>query len=165
MRMPKLAVAALVLGLTVISVAFATTVTHSGAGLRFEVPDDWEAVEQDEDDGILTIAAPENQVVLQVWVEEEETIEAALEALGEALPDQFEAVELDEETKEVELHGLPALAVNGTAEKDGTPVKLLIAVVMSEKPVVFLGVATNEGVEAYNEAVSAMFASIHRPED
>ena len=152
--------------LTVMAVAsaMALTVTHAAAGLSFDIPDGWEAAEEPDEDGILSVTAPDNVIVLQVWAQEAEGLDAAIDALLEELQNQFDEVGFDEEVKEVEINGLQAVALTGDAVQDGNPLKLLVAIVAADQPVVFLGLAQPDAVEEYNDTVRDMFASIRPAE-
>ncbi len=162
-RMVQRAALCVALGLVVAGAVWAgERVTHEQAGFSFEVPDGWSAKEPD-DDGILSVTAPENAVVLQVWSEKSESLEKAMEELGEELGKQLQDVKIDDETKELEINGVEAVALTGDAKVEGNPIKLLIVICMGEHhPVVFLGMAVPATLDKYNPVVSETFKTIRR---
>jgi len=134
------------------------TVTHKVAGLEFDIPEDWKPEVSEEVEGLLTVTAPDNVIVLQCWVLEAEDLDAALDGLAEGLEESLDEVELAEDVEELEVNGLPRVVLNGTAEKEGHPLVLAVAVIGAEKPVIFLGMGSPEAVEAHQELLKTISA-------
>lgn len=141
------------------------TVTHKAAGLQFDIPDTWKPEVSEEVEGLLTVTAPENAIVLQCWVLEAEDLDAALEGLGEGLGESLDDVELSEDVEELEVNGLARRVLTGTATKEGHPLLLAIALVAAEKPVIFLGMGSPEAVEHHQELLKQISASIRTPQE
>lgn len=151
------------MGLAVLAAALpaaALTVSHELAGLSLDVPDNWSAAEELDEDGVLTVSAPGDAIVLKIWPVEEADLEAALEGAFASLEEQFEEIEVDGDVTELEINGLPALSVAGTGIGEDGALKFVTAVVMADMPVVFVGFGDPELVAEHHTELQEMYASI-----
>ncbi|MCC7492822.1 MAG: hypothetical protein IT204_10760 [Fimbriimonadaceae bacterium] len=152
----------LLLLLLAVTAVCARTLTHKGAGLAIDVPDTWETKTDEDKPDLLTVCAPDNEIVLQIWPTEAEDLDAALEGIKEELGEQFEELELGEEVKEVEINGLKGAVLHGEGVSDGVKLKMLVAVMEADKPVIFLGFGTPENAEKHNEELGKMTGTIRK---
>lgn len=164
MRVLRCAAMAAIACLMLAPAALALTVTHGDGGLSIDIPDGWTVAEETEE-GVLSVNSPDEAISLAIWAEEDaDTLDAALDGIGETLGEDFNEIEFDEEVQELEINGLPVVVLQGVGTDDEGDLRVAVAVVMADQPVIFFGYGDPETVAAEQEALHAMFSSI-RPAD
>lgn len=133
--------------------------THEAGGITFVAPAGWKA---EEEDGQMTVSAPDGSISVVFWVTEEEDFEAASEALGEEIAKQVKNAKLDGEPKEGTHNGMPYASITGSGQIEGDDIAFSADMLQAKKPVIILTFASPENFEKHRAAYAKLIQSIKR---
>ena len=135
------------------------TFTHQAGGITFTLPAGWKA----EPDGEQITASPaDGGISIVFWVPEEETFEAAADALGEELGKQVKNLKLDGEPKEGTHNGMSYAAVKGSGQIEGEDIIFSADLLGAKRPVIILSFGTAEGLQKYAAEYGQLVQSIKK---
>ena len=135
------------------------TFTHEEGGITFTLPAGWKA----EPDGEQITASPaDGGISIVFWVPEEETFEAAADALGEELGKQVKNLKLDGEPKEGTHNGMSYAAVKGSGQIEGEDIIFSADLLGAKRPVIILSFGTAEGLQKYAAEYGQLVKSIKK---
>ena len=110
-------------------------ITHTGAGLRFDVPAGWKS---EADGERYDLESGDGEIVVTFWVPAEENFDDAAKAIGAELHRQIEDLEFDGEPREDTHNGMGHVAVTGSGKSEGKEVAFSADLLQAAKPVIVL---------------------------
>lgn len=134
--------------------------THEAAGVKVNVPDDWQQSPAGEE-GMMIVAPKDDSLMVMFWVVEGEDLEAILTAFEP----EFKKLVTDikyttEKPKDIEINGMKAFYMDGSGKIEGAPADWEIAVVMAAKPLIMISLAKKGAFTTHQEALSKMVNSM-----
>lgn len=135
----------------------AETVTYKDAGLKFETPKGWTVVK--EADG-LSLTSPDNLVIINFQILDDESLEAALKAALEQIVKEIPDAEMGEVEEET-LNGLKFEYSTGRGTISDLECTLELAVIYAKLPVMVFDI-TLPGGEVHDEALSDFLKSFKK---
>lgn len=135
------------------------TFTHEEGGIQFDVPDGWKAEVDGEQ---ISVSAPDKSISISLWVPEEDTFEAALDALDEVLAQRIKNMKLDGEAKSDTHNGMKHGSMTGSGQVEGADVLWSVDVLLAKKPVIVLTFASAENFKKHAEELGELIKSIRK---
>jgi hypothetical protein len=130
------------------------------AGLQFEKPAGWN---QEVQDGRVQITSPDGSLsIIFMVVEQEENLQAAVNALGQGLESAMDNVETDGEMKQETHNGMTVYSQSGSGVADGITLYWGADIVMANKPVIVLTTADRSKSGKYSNEVQQFINSVKR---
>jgi len=143
-----------------ITPAQAGWLTHEAAGVKVNVPDDWQ---QDAagDEGMMIVAPKDDSLMVMFWVVEGADLEAILTAFEPEFKKLVTEIKYaKEQPTDVEINGMKAFYMEGSGKIEGEPADWEIAVVMAAKPLIIVSLAKKGAFKTHQADLSKMVNSI-----
>ena len=126
--------------------------------LQVTAPDDWTSAPDGEN---LLITSPDSLATITLMSFDAGDVTAAMSGMTDELAKILTDIVMDDETREHDLNGLPAVSARGTALHTGTPVSFAFAVVdAGDHCLIVLAFGTEEGMEKHSAEIDTIFDSI-----
>lgn len=134
-------------------------ITHTGAGLRFDVPPGWKS---EADGERYDLESGDGQIVVTFWVPAEAQFEDAARAIGEELSTQIEDLQFDGEPREGTHNGMGHVAITGSGKSEGKEVTFSADLLQATKPVIVLTFGPRDAFRKHWDDYSRLVNSIKK---
>ncbi len=134
-------------------------ITHTAAGLRFDVPAGWKS---EADGERYDLESGDGEIVVTFWVPAEAQFEDAARAVGEELSRQIEDLEFDGEPREDTHNGMGHVAITGSGKSGGKEVTFSADLLQAAKPVIVLTFGPRDAFKKHWDDYSRLVNSIKK---
>lgn len=134
-------------------------ITHTGAGLRFDIPAGWKA---EADGERYDLESADGEIVVTFWVPAEAQFEDAARAVGEELSRQIEDLKFDGEPREDTHNGMGHVAITGSGKSEGKEVAFSADLLQATKPVIVLTFGPRDAFRKHRDDYSRLVNSIKK---
>jgi hypothetical protein len=111
--------------------------SNKAGGVSLWLPDDWE-VERDEEDGIISADAPENDSFCVLQVLDADDLDAALEVYEDALADEIDDFSSITEDLKGKINGMASISITGEGQRDDTDWSVQVKLISTGESVLML---------------------------
>ncbi|HEV2860737.1 MAG TPA: hypothetical protein VGX48_07015 [Pyrinomonadaceae bacterium] len=134
-------------------------ITHTGAGIRFDVPAGWKS---EADGERYDLESGDGEIVVTFWVPPDAQFEDAAKAIGEELSTQIEDLKFDGEPREDTHNGMGHVAITGSGKSEGKEVSFSADLLQAGKPVIMLTFGPRDAFRKHWADYSRLVQSIKK---